>query len=396
MAPTRAPYVFSAFSTPEDDRGYKAALRHGFNSNDAQTDGWWDLAGRENLRVLRCGERTVGGLVRVPMGQFYGGKSVRNMGIAGVAIDHAARGAGAARTMMTRCLEELADEGWAVSTLYASTARLYRSVGYELAGGRHVAEAPIGLFPRAKSPLRLREVDASDHVEIERIAREWASRNHGFLDRGPYMWSRIREPKTMRAQGWIFEADGGPQGYAFLFLPVGHEDLDDVIVRDWAARTPEALDALLGLLAGHATIWKQASWNGGVADPLVMGLPEAQRVQRKPQEPWLLRIVDPRAAFRERGWHARHDAELCFELRDETLPRNSGAWTLRVEDGLGTLSEGGSPDLYLGPRGLASLYSGYATAEQLALNGLLRGSEEACSAATALFASPAPCMLDFF
>ena len=396
MASTPQPIEYVPLANAEDERGYAAAIRHAFNTDPERTRAWWGVAGRENLRVVRDGGRTVGGLVLAPMGQFFGGRSVRNMGIAGVAVDHAARGRGVARRMMTACLQELAREGWAVSTLYASTASLYRSVGYELAGGRHVGRADLSLLPRTRSDMTLREATVEDDGEIERLARAWAAQNHGFLDRGPYMWTRIRDPKVKRAEAWVVESEGRLEGYAYLFMPPELGDFDDLILRDWAATGPGALDAIVGLLAGHATMWKQVSWNGAVADPLVLRCAEAQRVRRESQEPWLLRIVDLRGALETRGWPTDRSGELAFELEDELLPHNAGRWTLRVEGGRGELNEGGEGDVRLDARGIAALYSGYATAEQLSLAGLVHGRTEALAAATSLFASPAPCMLDFF
>jgi predicted acetyltransferase len=47
-------------------------------------------------------------------------------------------------------------------------------------------------------------------------------------------------------------------------------------------------------------------------------------------------------------------------------------------------------------RGLAPLYTGHLSAEQLALTGLLEGPSEALAAASAVFAGPAPGMGERF
>jgi predicted acetyltransferase len=47
-------------------------------------------------------------------------------------------------------------------------------------------------------------------------------------------------------------------------------------------------------------------------------------------------------------------------------------------------------------RGLAPLYSGLFSAQQLASLGYLEGSEEVLAIATPLFAGPCPWMPDFF
>src|SRR4051812_41792516 len=74
----------------------------GFPAPDAQE--WFARAGRDNLRALRRGQTVIGGLLEIPMGQYFGGRSVSTLGVAGVAIVGEERGRGVATQMMVSML----------------------------------------------------------------------------------------------------------------------------------------------------------------------------------------------------------------------------------------------------------------------------------------------------
>jgi len=123
-----------------------------FSFPAAEAETWLSNAGTDQLRVVREGGRVVGSLLLIPMGQYFGGKSVPMVGIAGVGVGIADRGRGVARALMAGTVQELAERGVALSTLYASTQTLYRSVGYERAGKLMLVRAATSVFsaPRTK------------------------------------------------------------------------------------------------------------------------------------------------------------------------------------------------------------------------------------------------------
>src|SRR5690606_8697493 len=91
--------VSAAFNTPPDD-----AAR------------WVVDSGIANVRVLSAGRAQIGCMLRVPMGQWFGGRSVPMVGIAGVAVAPHERGRGAALQMMRSAMAELAEEEVPLST----------------------------------------------------------------------------------------------------------------------------------------------------------------------------------------------------------------------------------------------------------------------------------------
>ena len=112
--------------------------------------------------------------------------------------------------------------------------------------------------------------------------------------------------------------------------------------------------------------------------------------------PWMLRIIDVRRALGERGYAPTHESELHLRVRDDLLPANDGAFVLRVSGGKGEVESGGDGRLQIDVRGLAPLYSGYASAHELISTGYIEGAEADLGLADAVFAGPAPWMADFF
>jgi predicted N-acetyltransferase YhbS len=76
------------------------------------------------------------------MRQWWHGRAVRMAGVGGVKVAPEQRGRGTGRALVTELLRVIADRGYPLSVLYPATAPLYRSLGWELAGGLYRAVIP--------------------------------------------------------------------------------------------------------------------------------------------------------------------------------------------------------------------------------------------------------------
>lgn len=157
---------------------------------------WLRRARLENVRTLRRDGRIAACLVQIPMGQFFGGESVPMVGIAGVATAAEARGTGAGVEVMRRTLQELSARGVALSTLYAATRPLYRGVGYEAAGSHLELTVPLTNLEATDRTMPVRAVVPEDEPLLEELYRAHASQVPGHVDRGPYVWSRVKTPRA--------------------------------------------------------------------------------------------------------------------------------------------------------------------------------------------------------
>ena len=86
--------------------------------------------------------RPVGSACWHDMRQWWAGREVPMAGIASVKIAPDARGQGLGRQLMAEVLRAVTELGYPLSALYPATMPIYRSLGWELAGGRYHAVIP--------------------------------------------------------------------------------------------------------------------------------------------------------------------------------------------------------------------------------------------------------------
>lgn len=385
---------------PPADEGQRSELveilSQCFRADTESIDRTAKLAGEGNLRVVSSGERVLGGLWHLPMGQSFGGRVVPTVGIAGVGIDPAHRGQRAASTLMAGSMAELHQQGVALSTLYPATLPLYRGAGYELAGDRWKISLPLGSLGLRDTEPALRMGGPEDFAAMEECYGRFARQRAGSLDRCQYIWTRLREPKTGSVRHYVVEEDGRMEGYVTLMQVDGDSGaFFDLSLPDAVANSPGAARRLLAFLSGHASMSGDVTLYGSALHPLVALVPE-WRAKVTLDLPWMLRIVHVQAALAARGYPRGLSAELHLDVADEVLAGNAGPQILRIENGVGRVEPGGHGTLPLHIRGLAALYSGRASPEDLRLAGLAQGSAEDWAAAAAVFAGPAPVMSDFF
>jgi predicted acetyltransferase len=359
---------------------------------------WLRRAGTENLRVARDGDRPVACLIVIPMGQWFGGRSVPMVGIAGVATAPERRGSGASKALMRATVEELARAGTPLSALYPATRTLYRSVGYEPAGSRFEYVVSLPSITTRDHTLPMFPIGEVDEAEITALYRASAARYDGNLDRGPYVWSRVRAFRNERVQGWAIGEKGRLEGYVFLYqkLPSPTDSRFELRVTDFVALTPAAVRRLLTFFADHKSLAKQVAWHGGAGDPLVQALPEVSYTASMPMTHWMLRITDASAALSARGYLEAVRTEVELDVVDPLLPEKGGRLVLSVVGGTGEVRRGGSGTLRIDVRGLAALYTGHASPATLVSLGLLEGSPEHLARLALAFAGPSPWMRDFF
>jgi len=384
-------------------------IAHAFATPPELTSVWLKNAGLGESRVMRDSAGTPEAcLLRVPQGHFYGGRSVPALGIAGVAVAPEARGRGLAREMMRASMLEAAEEGWALSSLYASTQSLYRQVGFEQAGVRCALKLRAADFRLGDDgggdwkKVDVRALADADEESVRGCYRAFAERFDGLLDRGPYCWKRVSNLRNELFNGFgFFGAHGALEGYVYLNqrrnAATGHHDIQTTDVVFTTARAGRAIIRFFG---GFATTADEVFISAAPNHPL-LALLEQQCFKLELQNIWMLRVVDVRAALEGRGWASGLHAEAALEVTDALLPRNNGVWRLRIADGRGSVGHApgartGEDALRMTERGFAALYSGMFSARQAVMTGLAEGSEAAIAAAERAFPGGSPWMLEIF
>jgi predicted acetyltransferase len=386
-------------------------LAHAFGFPVADAGGWFERAKHENIRVVRHGGAVAAGLLEVPMGQFFGGRSVPTMGVAGVGVapDHRGQGLGAA--MMVAMLREAKTRGFALSTLYPASVTLYRRAGYERAGARfEVKLDPTTCTIDRASGVVISEIQGIPD-EVVALYGAFARHRPGFLDRGPYLWSRVDRPRNMspkifavRANAKEANATGVLEGYvAIAHTASSGTRPTTVTVTDLAATTARAAQAILRLLVEYRSLAGTVSWGGPPSDPFMNLLPE-RHFKVELDGYFMVRIVDVARALSERGFPASARGAVVFELADASMPESSGRYDVVVEGGRAKVGEpahgasarAGVPVAALSERALAALYTGHVSPRDLQALGWLDAGEEALDRLATWFAGPLPSMRDHF
>jgi predicted acetyltransferase len=293
--------------------------------------------------------------------------------------------------MARACVREARASGAALSALYPATVALYRGAGYARAGARYEIEiAPGAAATRERSPRVERTTD--DDPELRATYARFAARRPGFLDRGPYIWSRVFRPRKGHVGVFKVVGDRGCEGYAAV-AHATHDGSGEVRAHDLVALSRPAARRLLELLSAYGSVATSVVWHGAAPDLLTSALSECRHAIRV-TDYWMLRICDVERALGARGYAA--DGALDLAVEDDVAPENRGRFRLRVRGGRATVEPGGDGTFAIDVRGLAALYSGFHDARTLIELGELDARDEDVATADALFAGRAPAMSDGF
>jgi predicted acetyltransferase len=341
------------------------------------------------------GDDVIGTARFLDMVQWWHGRLVPMAGVAGVKVAPEARGGGTGRALTAALLAEIEARGYPLSALYPATAPLYRSFGYEIAGGRYQVTLP-GRSLRALLPPgagtagqdMLRRAGPADAAEISAVTER------------SYSAARVSGPVSHDlATSTLLLDDEDVYCYlgADAFVCYGWSAPREITVYFAVACAAAATRAVWSLIASHVPIAETVHAVAGPADPIGWLTAEPDvRLQRT--EEWMLRVISAPAAIAARGFPAGLTASVPLTLADPRFPANAGTWRLTVGDGRGALARcpgGPGAPLRLGPRGLAALYAGTPLAT-LRMAGLASGGDPGTDAILDATFAATPYMLDHF
>ncbi len=387
-------FEYSSVANSEDAQKFGSILGQCFLSTPAEEKTWIERMGIENLRIIRQEKEIVGGLVTIPMGQWWGGESVAMTGIGGVGIAPQYRGSGAALSMMQQTIKELYVKGVAISVLYPAAQRLYRQAGYEQGGSLCSWEISAQSIQIKEQPLPIKAVPIESEIFYELYAKQARSIN-GYLNRNQTIWHRIMNPSEKDIfYAYLIGSPEVPQGY-IIFSQHSVEDDNILRVLDWVTLSKAAAQSFWSFLNNHRSQIDKIRWRSSPIDCLTLLLPE-QNAKIRYIERWMLRIINVEKALSTRGYLSGIETELHLEITDNLIPENNGKFILSIAKGGANVAKGGKGELKLDIKGLAPLYTGLFTPQQLQLTGKLDATDTALSTATEIFAGTSPWMADFF
>jgi len=396
--------------TPEDDFDAQLDLgQRAFGIYSAAQRASWLYAARLRARQgmflgAFAGDQPAGAAIFHDLRQWWAGRAVPCAGVASVKVAPEYRGQGAGRRLMTELLAAIAARGYPLAALYPATMPIYRSLGWELAGGRYRATIPARSLRDLLAPDAAVAAGAGGEPAVRRAEPAEAAEIVGIIggaheaarDCGPITWDvPLAERWLGRAEMYTYRTADGYAAYRWD----GAGD-DALFVEHLHAASQESLRALWSVIASHSSTASTVSLYTAPNDPFWWLTRERDATIVK-RSMWMLRVVDAPAAIAARGFPPAVSLSLPLVISDRTRPANSGRWQLSVSDGKGILIPNGpvvppAPEaLTVGARGLSALYAGTPVGT-LKLAGLAAGgAPDADAALDAAFAAT-PFMVDEF
>ena len=261
-----------------------------------------------------------------PMRQWWGGRSCRWPGIAGVVVAPEQRGRGVGSLLMRALLDRAAELGDACR---CCTRRRCRSTGGS-AGSSPGPSTRSASTPRCcadwvgpRSPCAPR---------TPTMPRRWSASPGrappvaGQRTAGPRRRRRCEpcSPTPRRSATWPTTGSSGTAGRA-----------SDLRVHELTAASGPTARALWSVVGSGASVARTVHAYVGPRDPLHLMLGEAVRHRRGTQIRWMLRVLDLPAAVPGARFPPAVAGAVTLAVDDPWAPRNSGSWRLTVADGAG-------------------------------------------------------------
>lgn len=381
---------------PGDDERRWALARLAFGATDSY-DPQVPAPAADRVVAAYDGDRLVGAVVTLDFGQFWGSAPVPCGGLSGVVVAPEARGRGLVRAMVSEALGRMRSRGEVLSALYPTTATLYRSMGWEVAGWYRRRAIPLSAVPTEPATVLTWRLVGFDDPALEQVYLAMAPTHDGWLRHDPTSLTRIQHRRARDTSTNRFAYVGSRDGedvaavvYRYGASQTAMYDLETELV---AGVDGAAVAAVLAFLAGNGTTGGEVRTT--FPDHLLaLHLPHVQRTRVVDDWPWMLRLVDVGVALAARGYPRIVSGSLRLEVSD---PFADGpvSGVFEVADGAGSWSPGGTGGARVRVQDLAAVYAG-ADPRVLASAGRLDGATERDLDLLRTVFTAVPTAVDFF
>jgi predicted acetyltransferase len=367
---------------------------------------WVQAQGQENIRVVRRNGVVAGGLMLMPMREYFGGRPVSLTGISTVIVAPEQRGGGVGTTLMREAVLEMHRSGAAISGLYPATIPVYRGCGYEFSGVRCEVKINLKLAKVTDAPgdakdLTVEPYAHADEPAVRALYNFVAPSIDGHLDRPESIWTlKVYAHRGEPTSGFVVRRGQTIIGYVFLLQQRVGLNPFDIVITDLVAPDPAAAWRLMAFLGDHWSIAGEARWMTSPHHPALLHFRD-RCCTTTIADHWMLRVLNVAKAFESRGYAPELSGQASFVVRDPLIAENSGRYTLRVQDGRGSIEIDRSESATASPsaldiRALAPILSGYATAPWLQSSGLVPTLNDDIHKLTRLCALPTPWMSEIY
>ncbi len=400
--PAPDPPRIAATATRELGEGDEAALhelaRMAFGRRDP-FDPLRPRPARDRHRCVYEGGRLVASAATRQFAQAFGGRLVPCGGLADVMIATDRRGRGLGRRVVHDSLVAMRSRGEVISALYPSTASLYRSLGYEIAGSWSRTAVALSDLPPGPTALDW-EPARPDDRDVAAIVETMARRHDGWLGRADDLWRARAHRSDDAVDDDCFVGRRDARAVAAVWITY-REASDAEFGLDaglLAGTDHRALTDALAFVGAHGTTAREVTTTlpSHLLDRLIE---HPQRLVVRRRWPWMLRLVDVDGALRARGWNPAVTATVTIGVTDDPVFADQvGPRRLVFGGGSVEIGPGEAPAVSAPVTVWAAWYAGASLAAAVARGAAVAhdpGAVAVLDAVTATGTGPATCPVFF-
>lgn len=371
--------------------------RQAFGMTDA-FDPELPVPDRDRIVCAYDGDRLLGAVVTLDFATTWAETAVPCGGVSGMVMGAEARGRGIARALVRESLDRMLGRGEVLSALYPTTATLYRSLGYEIAGSYDTRRVPLRLVATGPADaLDWRRLDGVDDSVIA-VHDDMAGRIDGWIRPGRVWWDRMNHrfaaERSKNRYCYVGSRDGVDVAAIVYRYERSADRLYELAVELIGGLDGDAVAGALGFLARNGTTAGHFETTLP-ASVLALHVPNLQDTTVVNDWPWMLRLVDVAGAFAARPFPVTVSGQVELTIVDEVMVGNAGPHVLRFDAGTASLTPGGAGTVRVTVSDLAAVYAG-ADVRVLRHAGRLPGAAPADADLLAAACASSPTMAFFF
>ncbi len=343
------------------------------------------------------GPRMVSSTSAIPFTMQANGNAMPLAGVSTVGTLPEYRRQGLVRRLTTRAFADMRERGQAVAALWASQAAIYQRYGYAMTSVQRtysVDSVDIGFHDGAGGSATVERLDVDAGYGIaKQLYIDYIADRTCYLHRAKALWLN-NALEDVESEGPIHigiccDASGEGQGYVVYTLRAGKRDHpsrnQEIVVRDLVWLTLDAYRSLWSFLARHDLVGRVLWRSAPLDDPAPELFMEPRLLNTRDHEGIWFRVVDVATPLQARGYD--ETGSVSIEIaKDDLAPWNAGTYRVAASvEGAEVSRSSGPADVQMSVKTLASLYTGFRTARELAGWGLISGSKDSIRRADALF-----------
>lgn len=312
--------------------------------------------------------------------------TVRNGGIAFVAVLPEFRAQGVGSAMMRHGVQVMHKEGYETASLYAFAERYYRRFGYQVCGGKLRISVPLALMPRLRTSFGVRPVHCFD--EIEPCYLTYARQRSGLTVRDAFWWER------KIGSGMVYGFGDPVEAYIIVHYKTGFHDTLEIA--EFVSLSQAGYESMLAFMSDLGANRGTILWHEDLDSPFYNSyLPRASQVTISTGGPAMFRAVHLERALQ--ALRPLSEGEFTFEVQDPVVPENNGPWCVQYSPHGVEVSPAKEADLSMSIQTFTQAFFGQPSLGSLVAQGLVEVRDATRAEAAMRLLTPMQVALyDFF